>query len=115
MAVELLFGMSMLIITQKFFLNKICNLNLPFPFVLPLSSLSIIISFIYLILMCYFYHIGEYQLFSIMNPHMLTERQLTNGDNAACYFRVEKSSFFPSLQCRHSVSCAPLSPICFVF
>lgn len=30
----------------------------------------------------------RYQLFSIINPHMLTERQLTSGDNTACYFRV---------------------------
>lgn len=93
MAVEWLLGTSVLIITQKNFSNKVCNLNLPFPFVLPLSSLSIV-SFIYLILMCYFYHIGEYQIFSIMNPYMLLERQLTNGDNGACYFRVIKNLDF---------------------
>lgn len=59
-----------------------------------------------------FYHIGEYQLFSISNPHMVTERHLTNGDSTACYFRVvmlRNVVFSPSLQCRHSVSYAPLS------
>jgi len=38
--------------------------------------------------MCYFYHIGEYQLFSITNPHMLIERQLTSGDITCCVFRI---------------------------
>lgn len=74
--------------SKKLFLNKVCNLNLPFPFVITSLSLNIIVSFIYLILMCYFYHIGEYHLFSIMTPHMLTERQLIRGVNVACYFRV---------------------------
>lgn len=89
--------MSMLIITQNFFKQGL-QFESSSSFCPSSSSLSIIDSFIYLILMCCFYHIGEYQLFSIMNPHVLTERQLTCGNNTACYSRVfllRNLGFFP--------------------